>query len=124
MSAETTIAALQEQLAQLTLQLQQLQASKQTHIADEEAKHSQSILDDTMRRFTLTPFESSDESKALNRLKLINSCELKVTDSLRLKSELPADILIYKNRVEDYLRSNSVLFLIDDKVSSVNNPFT
>ena len=59
----------------------------------------------------------------IDLLKINQACELKVTETLKLKSDKPSDVLSYKVEVENYLKSIGVLFAIDENEIDGNNPF-
>ena len=59
----------------------------------------------------------------LTRLRILSSLELRVGESLKLKSDSAADVLAYKRAVENYLKANSVLFVLEDTEHDPKNVY-
>ena len=63
------------------------------------------------------------KTSPIELLKINQACDLRVTDTLKLKSDKPSDVLSYQVEVENYLKSVGVLFAIDDNEIDDANPF-
>ena len=124
-SLQEMMARLMTQMAgnsgNLSLSMASGQSDKNTSETEEETEHDN--IEVKKAEATKKADEQKKKMTPLDLLKINQACELKVTDTLKLKSDKPSDVLSYKVEVENYLRSVGVLFAIDDNEIDGANPF-
>ena len=117
MSTEAQLKSMQDQIAALVKGMEELRTE------NEKLKLASTSSSSSVGLSLVSSKSVSVSDADLTRLKILSALELKVGESLKLKSDSPSDVLSYKRAVENYLKANSVLFVLAEAERDARNVY-